>query len=375
MDTAGHGGDIYGQKVQDDFSVNLSLLGTPPAVQRAVRRAALLSDRYPDVWCRSLRRELARHLDVPEEHLLFGNGAAELFFLYAHAIGPQKALLFTPCFLEYARSLQAAGAQICTFPTEQADGFVPGETAVSFLEDRADGIETIYLCTPANPSGRCIALSVLARLLTICKEKNIRVVLDLCFLEFADVSYRRAVLSMAADNPLVLAVMAFTKTYAMAGLRLGYAVCADTELLQKMEAQGQPWRVSVPAQEAGLAALRCKRYAGKLANETRRQRAALQKALEAMGLTVIPSDANFLLFQGPKGLQERLLKKGILIRGCADYEGLDDTWYRVAVKDRRANGRLIRAMETVPGLLRASRDRKQRGADHSRKGKRRWQRS
>ena len=142
----------------------------------------------------------------------------------------------------------------------------------------------------------------------------------------------------------IFLLKAFTKSFAMAGLRLGYGFLADGELRLKMQSQSQPWNVSIPAQEAGCAAFGAERepYLREARKLISREREYLREGLQRLGFYVFPSEANFLLFKrtdrGDGGeLYESLLSRGILIRRCGDYQGLSGDHYRICVKKREEN--------------------------------------
>jgi histidinol-phosphate/aromatic aminotransferase/cobyric acid decarboxylase-like protein len=144
----------------------------------------------------------------------------------------------------------------------------------------------------------------------------------------------------------VIRIHAFTKTYAMAGLRLGYMILDDPELYQKIHDGMQPWSVSVPAITAGLAALKEQGYLEDARTLIQTERMYLTNELRSLGYKVYPSDANYILFYTEqKKLYEELLKQKILIRDCSNYEGLGNGYYRVCVKNREANEILIRALK------------------------------
>ena len=150
-----------------------------------------------------------------------------------------------------------------------------------------------------------------------------------------------------AQYPGLFILKAFTKSYGMAGLRLGYCLTADSALLAAMSRAVQPWNVSIPAQAAGVAAL------GEVAflQHTRQiifeERCFLQEQLAALGIKVNPSSANYLLLYSSVPLQKKLLEKDILIRNCANYHGLDTGWYRIAVKNHKENQVLISALAEI----------------------------
>ena len=169
------------------------------------------------------------------------------------------------------------------------------------------------------------------------------VVLDECFAVLAGLP---SGISLLEEFENLIVVNAFTKTYAMAGLRLGYCVCAS-ELADVLREAGDSWAVSTPAQVAGAAALSETAYVERSQEFVRERRAALSGTLRAMGLNVIPSAANFILFKSERPLYASLLNKGIVVRRCGNFDGLSDSWYRVAVRTKEENTALARALREV----------------------------
>ena len=151
------------------------------------------------------------------------------------------------------------------------------------------------------------------------------------------------------EHPQLFLLRAFTKTYAVPGLRLGYGLCADGDLLERLYAAAQPWSVSNVAQAAGVAACACRDWPERGREILRVQRPSLLQALRSLGCTVWEGQANYLLFRarGVTDLKERLLGKNILIRSCANYHGLGPDFYRVCVRREEENKRLIQAMREV----------------------------
>ena len=156
--------------------------------------------------------------------------------------------------------------------------------------------------------------------------------------------------SSLTEFPHLFLLRAFTKSYAMAGLRLGYGLSADLELLETLGRFAQPWSVSAPAQAAGTAAFtRCPQWPEQARVLVERERPVLAAGLEGLGCRVVPSQANYLLFQAEHvtDLKEKLLQRGILIRSCANYHNLGPDWYRVCVKGGEENRRLLAALKEV----------------------------
>ena len=348
----GHGGDIYRNVgVELDFSVNVNPLGMPNFVWEAAQKSIAFSMRYPDSACSALRRRMAEVTGIPEDAMIFGNGAAELIFRLVQVKQPQKAVLAAPSFAEYEAALRACGVEISFFLLKESESFFLNVTEyLDFL--RKERPDIIFLCTPANPTGAMIRKADLDRILEYCKRAGILAVIDECFIEFLDEERADGCIpeflewnrEPAAGTGTLFLIRAFTKTYAMAGLRLGYAFCTDRELLSRMEEKWQPWSVSIPAQEAGLAALSDERipFLQKTRNVTAKERTYLSDGLTKAGFTVFHSEANFLLFKDFKTEQESwlyeyFLERGILIRSCKNYRQLDSRFYRICVRTHEEN--------------------------------------
>ena len=343
-----HGGDWAGYRAEFgrdplDFSANVSPLGLPEGVAKAITAALATADRYPDPFCRALREKLAAHEGVPAEQLLCGNGAADLIFRLVWAKRPRKALVTAPTFAEYAAALETVGCTVERYFLREADDFAVTEAFCSAIDDSVD---MVFLCQPNNPTGQLTPPALVARILEKCTACGALLLLDECFLDFLpDHASLTAKPLLGSGNLLIL--KAFTKLYGMAGVRLGYALSADPALLDAMGAAGQPWGVSSLAQAAGLAALDETAYVDRVRALLAEQRPRLTAGLRALGLRVLEGRANYLLFQGPETLGEALRQKGVVLRSCANYPGLDASWYRTAVRTGLENERLLKTLAEV----------------------------
>lgn len=340
-----HGGDLYGRPVVLDFSANTNPLGTPDAVRQAVIGAVSRLDRYPDPYCRALVQAIARFEQVPEDYILCGCGAAELIFSYCMAVRPKHALELAPTFSEYSTALEAVGCQVDRYSLVSDNGFVLKESFLSYLE--AGEWDALFLCNPNNPTGQIIERGLLEQIARLCHEKQMRLFLDECFLDLTDGGRVQSMKEYLNQFPGLFILKAFTKSYGMAGLRLGYCLTADPALLTAMSRAVQPWNVSIPAQAAGVAALGETAFLEYTRQIIREEREWLRQQLSALGITVNPSCANYLLLYCSTPLQEKLLERGILIRNCANYHSLDEGWYRIAVKTHKENQVLISALTEI----------------------------
>lgn len=339
-----HGGDIYTNPCRVDFSANINPFGMPESVKKAAQDAVLLCAGYPDVQCRELRAAIAEKELADPEMIICGNGAAELIFQVVMAEKPRKALLVSPGFAEYEQALRAFGCEIQYYELSEEQGFHPG---MDYLDYLTDDVAMIFLCNPNNPTGVVWERDLLFQIIDRCAKKHIRMVLDLCFAEFLSTSDHVDVRTFLKKNPQLFVLKAFTKTYAMAGLRLGYGICMDENLLGKMRKMSQPWNVSIPAQKAGTAALQEADFVKKTTACIRKERTEMQEKMRHMGLKVYDSRANFIFFQGPENLEERCRKEQILIRDCSNYHGLKKGYFRVAVRTHEDNLELLHLLEKI----------------------------
>lgn len=340
-----HGGDLYSRPVLLDFSANTNPLGTPPAVRQAVIDAAGLLNQYPDPYCRKLVAALSDFEQVPASYILCGCGAAELIFSFCAAIKPRRALELAPTFSEYATALTAMGSTVDRYLLREENSFALTEDFLSFL---AEGQwDTVFLCNPNNPTGQTIPHPLMEEILDLCQKKNMRLFVDECFLDLTDGGQDLSLKNQLNGHPELFILKAFTKSYGMAGLRLGYCLSSDSALLQAMGRTVQPWNVSLPAQAAGVAALGEVEFLHRTRAVIREERSWLCSALEDLGLHVFPSRANYLLVKGPAGLCEKLMEKSILARSCANYHGLSPAFLRLAVKRHEENETLINALRDI----------------------------
>ncbi|MDO5424538.1 MAG: histidinol-phosphate transaminase [Eubacteriales bacterium] len=339
-----HGGDIYTCRPKVDFSANINPCGVPEGVLEAVRNCGQALANYPDPQCRGLRTAVAEKEEVPQEYLIFGNGAAELIFALVFALRPKKALLMAPGFAEYEQALRAAGCEISYYELHEEQGFYPGE---DYFAQITEDVDLVFLCNPNNPTGVCLERPFLERAAEHCLKKGAVLALDECFNGFLDEPEAYSLKNRLADYPNLFLLKAFTKLYAMPGLRLGYGICADEELLARISLVLQPWSVSVPAQAAGVAALQEEAYVARAREIVRTERQRLTDGLTKLGLTVYPASANFLFFRGPAGLAKKTLEEGYLIRDCSNYHGLSEGFYRIAVRMPEENQGFLEALRKV----------------------------
>ena len=338
-----HGGDVYGEEVLLDFSANTNPYGTPQGILDAVCQSLQEMHRYPDPYCRKLVRKIAEFEGVPKEYILCGNGAAELIYAYCEAVRPAVAVELAPTFSEYSLGLERIECRMERYTLRQENEFQLDDGFLPFLEQvRPDAV---FLCNPNNPTGKLISIELLDKILAFCAEHGNRLFLDECFLDLSDGG--ESMKRYLADHPNLFILKAFTKSYGMAGIRLGYCLTSDAVLLERMSRAVQPWNVSSLAQAAGIAALDEEAFLRRTRETVRVEREWLKQELTAFGFCVCSSAANYLLFKAPDDLHIRLKARKIAIRNCDNYHGLGAGWYRTAVRLHEENESLIRAIKEV----------------------------
>lgn len=340
-----HGGDIYSCGEIRDFSANINYRGMPETVRRSAYEAVEACVHYPDPAYRALRTALAAREGCSREHLICGNGAAELMFALASARRPKKAVLAVPSFFEYEQALLSCGCEIHRVHMERERGFT---LEASFVEAVNDQTDIVIVGNPNNPTGRLIDSTFLDRLCSVCRRHSALLVLDESFFDFLneeDTARTYSGIQSAENNPGIFVLRSFTKMYAIPGLRFGYGVCSDTALLEEMRMKLQPWNVSVVAAQAAQAAAAELPFAKETAVRIGSLRSELKGWMEQSRYRVYPSNANFLLFEGPQDLQEFCLSHGYLIRDCSNFPGLDKGFYRVCVRSREENAELMKVLK------------------------------
>ena len=328
-----------------DFSANISPLALAPEIREAAAAALSAADRYPDPHCTELREALSMQFGVSPEQVVCGNGAADLIYRLVFLLKPQKALVPVPTFTEYEHALSLTDCRTeHVFCREEQDFALPEAVTEAIVP----GTDLVFLCNPNNPTGRLIPPVLLEKIVQKCEDVGCVLVVDECFLDFSRDCEAHSLIGRLSQCRQLVVLRAFTKMYAMPGLRLGYALCGSKSLAESLGAFGQPWSVSAPAQAAGLAALKLTALEDRTRLLIAQERAFLQEELAALELRVIPGEANFLLFfSEEKQLSQKCREKGILIRDCSDFTGLCPGWYRTAVRTRKENLLLLQVLKEV----------------------------
>lgn len=327
-----------------DFSVNINPLGVPNAVKRQFAKITEISGAYPDPDCRYLSSLLAEKYHINASRILCGNGADDLLYRLVFAVKPKHAVVIEPTYEEYDRVLDLVGCEVLHYTLKAENSFTLSENVLSVLDENCD---IVFLCNPNNPTGQLAAPELMKKIINHCHDKHILLVFDECFMEFLPDCEKHSVKKIAAQSENVIVIDAFTKTYSLAGFRLGFCVSGNAELLESMRRYGADFAVSVPAQLAGISALSDEEYMQKTHEVISAERDWLFGKLQSFPVKVYPTNANFLLFKGNENLRRKLYENGIKVRDCSHFYGLGNEYCRVAIRTHDDNEKLIKTLEKI----------------------------
>ena len=352
-----HGGEVWdvavetGRGVGDfvDFSSSVNPLGPSPKALDALRDGFGRLTFYPDSNSTVLREAIAGHYGLDKRNVIVGNGSTELIYLFAEVLKPgDVALVPSPSFGEYESAVRKTGGEPKFVPLSSefqvdAEAFKRGMR----------GAKVVYLCNPNNPTGMLIEHGSLLKIVEEALAEDVLVFLDEDFIEFVDYEKAESLLGVLGRFPNLFVLRTFTKFYGLTGLRVGFGL-ADTGIIDILGRVKMPWSVNSLGQDAAVAALHDEAHNEETRTVIRAERKFLLSELVRLkGFRVYPADANYV-FLDVRGsgfsaaqLRERMLERGILVRDCSSFQGLDGFYVRVAVRLRGENERLLSAFREV----------------------------
>ncbi len=347
----GHGGDIYSPRKMKyaqqllDFSANINPAGMPQEVIDALTQNISAYEHYPDPLCRELRAAIAKSEHIPASSIFCGNGAAELIYRVVQGIKPKTALLTAPTFSEYEAALETVDCNISYYELSVDNRF---ELTDDILDAIKPGLGMLFLCNPNNPTGVPIEKELILEIAQRCLTCGTILVVDECFIGFLERENKYSATEYISEYENLIVLKAFTKIYAMAGIRLGYLLCKNKEILDRIRRIGQPWNVSIVASKCGIAALGARKHVKLTKQLVSANRAYLTRELSALGYIVFPSKVNFILIGSEDHkLDKKLADYGILIRRCSNYRGLNEHFFRIAVRTMKENEYLVECLEKI----------------------------
>lgn len=352
-----HGGNIY-RLIEGkifsideviDFSASINPLGVPEIVSEKIRENIKHLCHYPDPDSKHLTLEIARHYDINPHSIICGNGSTELIYLVVRALKPKKVLIPEPTFSEYERACKLSGClQVEYFKLEKKDDFdlnIDNFILSLTASNSSMPFDMAFLCNPNNPTGRVIRKDDVLKIADAAKKLKCYLIIDEAFIDFTPAE---SVVQEVQRNPYLIVLRSMTKFYGLSGLRIGYGIFpkAIEGLIKKYK---EPWTVNTLAQLAGITALNDIEYKERTFSLIKEEKDFLEKEFERLGIDYISSDVNFYLLRlnNAKKIILALRDKGILVRDCSNFRGLDSSYIRVAVKSNRDNMKLVKELNNL----------------------------
>lgn len=334
------------------FGANVNPLGLSENVkQQLASRLDILSS-YPDRDYTTLRNTISEYCNVPAEFILPGNGSSELIALLIQERNPKHTLILGPTYSEYSRELSFSGSTQEYYHLREEDNFVLN------VDDLCQTLEGNYdfliICNPNNPTSSAITREDLQKLLTFCAEKNIFVMIDETYVEFApDISEITAV-TLTKEFTNLMVLRGVSKFYAAPGMRLGYGITGNLDFLKKMKEKQVPWSLNSLGALAGELMLQDKDYIHRTRELIISERTRLLQALvEIPTYKTYPAYANFILLKIQKPVLtsydvfDACIRQGLMIRDCSSFECLDGEYIRFCIMIPEDNTKLLHILKSL----------------------------
>lgn len=348
-----HGGDVYKYNGDIlDFSSNINPLGVPESFKRLLFEKLVDFTRYPDIGYQEVRKRIADYINISDKgKIIPGNGAVELIYKLAASSGMKRVAGLRPTFSEYGRAAKVAGLEYYDIPA-----FNPDYTAVD-MEMLISGLKPkslVIICNPNNPTGTFISKDIMKHFASTLQELDCKLVIDEAFIEFTDDYPYNSMVGSMEEFMNTTVIRAATKFFGMPGIRLGYAVTANKSTAGAVMELMEPWNLNTAAVIAACSVFEDQCYIERSRAWIRAEREYLFKELGRFTkLVVYPSAANFHMLKldcagiDADQLKIDMAKCGILIRTAEGFNGLSKSHFRMAVKGRDSNDKLIYILEKI----------------------------
>ena len=350
-----HGADInsaaelYGLEADKiiDFSSNINPF-IVESMDKIVAAGVENLQKYPDIKYRRLRKNIADYLRVEDSYIIPGNGATEIIYLLMRNLSGRLAII-NPTFSEYRKGAEIAGLSVVDFVMDWKKDF---KLDLDKIYRRKDEFDSIFICNPNNPDG---SVREIKKLLEFAEKEGKLLIVDETFIEFADSEKDRSLVNMVEKSKNLFIIRAVTKFFGIPGIRLGYGISSNRELLQKDADEKEPWTINSFADSASDFIFKEEEYIRKSKEYFSKERVCMINEINKIdGIKAFNSDANFILvrFENRNVLdvKENLLKRaGLLIRDASNFIGLDSSFARVAIKNHEQNTVLVDALRSVLG--------------------------
>lgn len=345
-----HGGNIYKLKRDNgievlDYSSNINPLGVPNSFKKAVIENFETLEKYPDIDYVELRTAIGDYNNCHIDNVVVGNGATEVLFLYMKAVKAKKVLIIAPTFAEYERAARAAGRDVKFFPLSK-DFSLNENMLLEFITDE----DVVVMCNPNNPTGKFQNLEKIKKIADFLERKNKKLFIDEAFIEFVDDWKDKTAFLLKHKNIFIL--RALTKFFALPGVRLGYGLTYDESILDEIKNIREPWSVNGVAEIAGKTMLLDTLYIHETESWIKKEKLWFYEELcKIDNIEVTPTETNFILVKllndNAKSFRKKMIENGVLVRDASNFMFLDESYIRLAIKDRKKNEQVLEALRRV----------------------------
>lgn len=340
-----HGG-YYGNDFKEiiDFSVNINPLGPSKTIQKKMVKALEDVYRYPEIDGCSAIGELSNHLNIDKKNIILGNGAIELIYLLARGINPKKVLLIGPTFNEYRRAFEMNGGKVIEITRkENEDFYIDIDELLRIIERETP--EILVLCNPNNPTGDYINPEKLTKVMDMMDSLKGFLIVDESFMDFTE---KDSFDKYIQDYNLFI-LRSMTKFHSLPGIRLGYGL-GNEDIIKTLMEYKEPWTMNSIALNILPEVLKDDEFIDKTLKWINIERDFLYRELKNISsIKVYNPEANFLLFKlikgDPKKFIDYLSHRKIHIRTCHDFLGLGDKYFRISIRLRQDNIKIIEAFK------------------------------
>ncbi len=349
-----HGSDLeqielcYGIKKEDivSFSANVNPKGISPLLRKTLSERLDAITSYPDREYTSLRRSIADYVHSEPEHIIVGNGSTELISLFIQIEHPKKALVLGPTYSEYEREIFLGGGATHYYPLKESDEFRLDLS--DFTNHLNESVDLLVICNPNNPTSSSITRDSMRRILDVCKQYNIFVMVDETYVEFADHMDEITSVPLTHYYNNIIILRGTAKFFAAPGLRLGYAVTGNRDLVEAINTRKNPWTINSLAVIAGESMFSDDAYIRQTKELISLERTNVYETLKLCpDFKPYPPSANFILAKILKNgvtsqeLFDRAIRRGMMIRDCSTFPFLDQKYIRFCFMMPEDNKRLL----------------------------------
>lgn len=328
------------------FSANVNPLGVSPKLKRGLTDQIDAITSYPDREYTSLRKCIGEYVHTDYNNIIVGNGSTELISLFIQIKKPKKAVMIGPTYSEYEREVSLGGGSSLYFRLDETNDFKLNVDALE--KELKEDVDLLVICNPNNPTSSAIYRDDMRKILDICKQRDIFVMVDETYVEFAKDMDKITSIPLTEYYNNILILRGISKFFAAPGLRLGYAICGNADLLKEINKRKNPWTINTLAVVAGEIMFTDEDYIRDTKELISSERERICGILsECKNIRVFPPVANFVLIKILKedltamDLFESAIRKGLMIRDCSTFPFLDNRFIRFCFMSKEKNDELL----------------------------------